>query len=154
MNKKMTYWAIVLCILCFAGAIAILPETQSAVGKIELQNRLPESLFDVLSKADSAIGLFAESADSAVLLNQGQIKELKNIILSDETYMFDFTKEAVFVPSVNFLFKYHEEQVVVTLSFHAEQIAFQYKEKRIVLDCDPGFKELKKFSENLSWVAP
>lgn len=148
MNKKISSCFIVFWLLVMAVAFGTATEGGSKIGTLELKSKLPEPLFHVLDKSESVMIYVAKDDASGVALNPDQIFELKNSILNDHTYMFDLTKEVVFLPSVTFIFEYAHKKVVVSLSFHAEQIAFQYGEERIVLDCDPGFEKLNILSRS------
>ena len=152
----MKYLMCVILAYAFVFEAAVFSETSHVPPKCdfksELQKRLPQRMYDIIANPDSLKAFKFETKDSLISLNNDQIIELKKILLSDQTYLLDVTKEAVFLPDVIFIFNVNEESVLLTLSFHAEQMACQYDEQRIVLDCDSSIGEFKRFSERLFGV--
>ncbi len=104
---------------------------------------------EVLSNADTVTVYSWDNKDKVVYLGQDQIDALKKMIVSDDSYAFDFQKEAVFIPSTVFVFKQGQHEVTLTFSMHAEQLEFECGEQLVMIDCDPITTQLAAFSNGL-----
>lgn len=79
-------------------------------------------------------------------LNSGQVSLLKDLLLSDNSYIFDRTKSCLFIPTYGYLFAKGEAQVLILVSPSCKQIKMQYQEEESAyLDNDPSFISMEIF---------
>ena len=134
-------------ILFLLTLLTVCTSEATCVGSSRLETVLGD--LNVLLHPSSVIMFTEDDKCQFILLNNTQIEDLKKIILDDQSYDFDLTKEAVFIPSIVFFFRQGAEEVKLILSHHAEQILFKNGPECIaVIDCDPCFDELVHLTQS------
>lgn len=105
-----------------------------------LEKELSCETLEVLSLPDSVTVEFCDK--HLTFLGAQQIRDIQDILLTDKSYDFEFTKESIFIPSSTLTFTKDCKSVQITISRHAQQILFVFGNERVILDCDPGFSKL------------
>lgn len=78
-------------------------------------------------------------------LTQVEAEQLRRLLMSDSSYIFDRTKSCLFIPEYAFLFMSGEKVVLTVLySPSCKQVRFISGERGVVLDIDPAFNSLQE----------
>src|SRR5262249_16786574 len=93
---------------------------------------------------------YTTSSDE-IPLSKKQRHALQTIILNDESYYFDITKLAVFLPEIGFKFKQKGgKEVVILVNLSGKQLKFvKNKQSSVILDYDPGEVVLSSLFQDL-----
>lgn len=78
-------------------------------------------------------------------LSKESSNRLKEVLLEDDSYIFDRTKSCLFLPTDGWRFKGKEDVVVLYSSF-CKQIKISTPKKNFILDIDPVNEDFKALS--------
>lgn len=84
------------------------------------------------------------TVEEAALTNDVS-NRLKEVLLEDDSYIFDRTKSCLFLPTEGWRFK-GKEDVVVLYSSYCKQIKITTPRKNFILDIDPVNEDFKALS--------
>jgi hypothetical protein len=138
--------------------LATLAITLSACGSSnsKLETTLGESTYATLSTSEHVtIVKVAPSRKSPYIslgepkeLNHQQINELRKLLLSDTSYIFDSNKRCIFIPEASYQFS-GDKKVEVYVSVSCQQIKVLGDKGETFIDYDPMAEKFNTFSQSL-----
>lgn len=86
-----------------------------------------------------------ELEDKSVEMDHGDVAKLKDVLLNDDSYIFDLQKHCVFLPEYALKFKARDKVLLLLYSPTCKEFKIPYGQfKAQIIEIDPSFEQIEK----------